>query len=85
MRLIDADKLFDKVGDITPANEQQYKDIGMFMNMITNSPTHKGEWLLDESDNSVSCSVCGCVLYPNDILYGDAHYCPNCGRYMCGK
>lgn len=84
MRLINADKLFNKVGDIIPANEQQYKDIGMFMNMITNSQTHKGEWILDETDNSVSCSDCGCMLYPNDILHGDAKYCPNCGRYMYG-
>lgn len=39
MRLINADELFSKVGDIKPANSQQYHDITDFMNMITNQPT----------------------------------------------
>lgn len=39
MRLIDADELFELVGNIKPNNNQQYADIGMFMNMITNSTT----------------------------------------------
>lgn len=39
MRLIDADKLFEQVGNIKPNNKQQYEDIGMFMEMITNSST----------------------------------------------
>lgn len=81
-RLIDADRLFTKVGRIKPKNKQQYEDIGMFMNMITNSRTHEGLWVLDTSDNSVSCSECDCMIYPNDIMYGDALYCPNCGREM---
>ena len=38
-RLIDADKLFEEVGNIKPRNEEHYKAIGEFMNMITNSPT----------------------------------------------
>ena len=38
-RLIDADKLFEEVGNIKPQNEEHYKAIGEFMNMITNSPT----------------------------------------------
>ena len=38
-RLIDADKLFEQVGNIKPINKQHYKDIGDFMNMITNAPT----------------------------------------------
>ena len=82
MRLIDVDRLFNKVGKIKPKNKQQYEDIGMFMNMITNSVTHKGYWILDGSDNSVSCSECDCMIYPNDIMYGDALYCPNYGREM---
>ena len=39
MRLIDAEELFNKVGEIKPRNEEHYKAIGEFMNMITNSPT----------------------------------------------
>lgn len=46
--------------------------------------SEKGEWILDETDNSVTCNKCGCMIYPNDILNGDAHFCPNCGRKMKG-
>ena len=45
----------------------------------------KGEWELDESDNSVRCKKCGCFLYPSDISDGEAHFCPNCGADMRGK
>ena len=38
-RLIDADKLFEKVGNIKPKSQNQHDDIGVFMNMITNAPT----------------------------------------------
>lgn len=39
-RLIDADKLFwEEVGKIKPRNDEHYKAIGEFMNMITNTPT----------------------------------------------
>lgn len=38
-RLIDAEKLFEKVGRIKPRNKEHYKAIGEFMNMITNSET----------------------------------------------
>ena len=41
-----------------------------------------GHWILDDSDNSVICDKCGCTLYPNDILHGEAHFCPNCGADM---
>ena len=43
-----------------------------------------GHWLLDESDNSIICSACGCYIWANDINDGDAHYCPNCGKKMTG-
>lgn len=39
MRLIDANKLFEKVGRVKPRNKEHYKAIGEFMNMITNSET----------------------------------------------
>ena len=41
--------------------------------------TIRGEWISDESDNSVTCNRCGCQIYPNDILNGEANFCPNCG------
>lgn len=44
----------------------------------------KGEWILDESDNSVTCNKCGCGMYLNDILNGEGHFCPNCGARMKG-
>lgn len=39
IRLIDANALFERIGQIKPKNKQQYEDIGLFMNMITNAPT----------------------------------------------
>lgn len=49
---------------------------------ISELKENNGEWILDETDNSVTCNKCGCMIYPNDILNGDAHFCPNCGRKM---
>jgi len=49
------------------------------------SKESEASWILDESDNSVTCSKCGCSIYPNDILNGDAHFCPNCGKHMRGE
>ena len=45
----------------------------------------KGHWILDDSDNSITCDKCGCLIYANDILHGDAHFCPNCGADMRGE
>lgn len=45
----------------------------------------KGEWILDETDNSVECNKCGCQIYPNDISNGEPHFCPNCGADMRGE
>ena len=41
-----------------------------------------GHWILDETDNSITCNKCGCLIWANDISNGDAHYCPNCGARM---
>ena len=38
-RYIDADKLFEKIGSIKPADKEHYKYVGEFMNFITYSPT----------------------------------------------
>ncbi len=94
IRLIDANELFDKVGQISPENKQQYEDIGMFMNMITNSPTvearPEGKWIPDtaraytEDEDTWECSVCHEPFTliegtPEDNLY---NYCPKCGAKL---
>lgn len=52
--------------------EQGYKD----------AEPKTGHWILDETDNSITCDKCGCRIWANDISNGDAHYCPNCGFRM---
>ena len=42
----------------------------------------RGHWILDETDNSITCDKCGCLIWANDISNGDAYYCPNCGAKM---
>ena len=41
-----------------------------------------GHWILDETDNSITCDKCGCLIWANDISNGEAYYCPNCGARM---
>lgn len=41
-----------------------------------------GHWVLDESDNSLTCDRCGCLIWASDIHHGEAYYCPNCGCRM---
>lgn len=43
-----------------------------------------GHWILDETDNSITCDKCGCLIWANDISNGEAHYCTNCGAEMRG-
>lgn len=43
-----------------------------------------GRWILDETDNSITCDKCGCLIWANDINNGEAYYCPNCGSYNGG-
>ena len=52
-RLIDAEELFNKVGEIKPRNEEHYKTIGEFMNMITNSPTIESTTITTSTDEPV--------------------------------
>ena len=52
-RLIDAEELFNKVGKIKPRNEEHYKAIGEFMNMITNSPTIEFTTITTSTDEPV--------------------------------
>lgn len=41
-----------------------------------------GHWILDETDNSITCDKCGCLIWANDISNGEAYYCPHCGAKM---
>lgn len=47
-------------------------------------PERKGRWIHDETDNSIECDKCGCTMWANDLICGDAFYCPNCGAEMRG-
>ena len=44
-----------------------------------------GKWKHDDSDNSIVCDKCGCALWANDIMNGEANFCPNCGADMRGE
>lgn len=62
--------------------QQLYCDVN---NMPSITPIRpKAHWILDETDNSRTCSNCNCQLWTSDILRGDACYCPNCGAKMDG-
>ena len=86
MRLIDAEKLFEEVGQIKPRNKEHYKTIGEFMNMITNSETinfrPKGKWISNPKDAIDSmfakpkCSNCGFESADG------GNFCSNCGADM---
>lgn len=45
-------------------------------------PRPGAKWNQDEDDNSLTCSGCGCRLWANDIIDGEAYFCPNCGADM---
>lgn len=87
MRVIDAEKLFNKVGKIVPRNITHYKAIGEFMNMITNSPTiqpKQGEWITERVWFTLQgtfridyqCSEC-----EFKTTY-TSKFCPQCGARM---
>jgi predicted RNA-binding Zn-ribbon protein involved in translation (DUF1610 family) len=56
-----------RIADLPPVNPQEPKT---------------GHWILDETDNSITCDKCGCLIWANDISNGEAYYCPNCGAGM---
>lgn len=93
VRLINAEKLFEKVGQIKPRNKEHYKAIGEFMNMITNSETvestSKGEWITEKRDPQdvyahIYCSECG-AYWSSPTLVDSFNYCPKCGADMRGE
>ena len=92
MRLIDAETLFEKVGNIKPKNKSEYELLGKFMNMITYFPTVErphGEWEFI-GENLFMCTKCGYIADANYLEKWKAHtfdsnfpdFCPNCGADM---
>ena len=49
---------------------------------VTPQEPKTGHWILDETDNSITCDKCGCLIWANDISNGEANFCPNCGAKM---
>jgi len=62
---------------------EQKEWLRMGIEALENQKT--GHWILDETDNSITCDKCGCLIWANDISNGEAHYCPNCGANMKGE
>ena len=85
--LISKKELYHKIseayskGHLTWGANEVIKDIIGECHSVGN----KGEWILDETDNSIECNKCLCQIYPNDIFYGEPHFCPNCGADMRGE
>ena len=51
----------------------EYNGIGCDECEVTKSREPKtGHWILDETDNSITCDKCGCLIWANDISNGDA-------------
>ena len=77
-RLIDAEELFNKVGKIKPRNEEHYKAIGEFMNMITNSPTVESTTVTTSTDEPVVINypiiICDDAISREDALNIDFDY-----------
>ncbi len=95
-RLIDAEILFEKVGNIKPKNKSEYELLGKFMNMITYSPTlpnpcgkpcaferPHGEWLTEPHSRIIHCSNCGAEENMNKLHV--AKWCYSCGADMRGE
>ena len=45
----------------------------------------KSHWISDPDTGSITCSNCNCEMWANDLIDGDAHYCPNCGSLMWNR
>lgn len=71
-----------EVGEPNTAVGLLYDDV-MFgidrLPSVTPQEPRKGHWILDETDNSITCDKCGCLIWANDISNGEAYFCPNCG------
>lgn len=93
MRLIDAEILFEKVGNIKPNNKSEYELLGKFMNMLTDSPTVErphGKWNTTPNPNhspfdstSEIIYMCSeCAYSSGERVTATWNFCPNCGADM---
>ena len=67
---------------ITQVYADRVEAMKIAIDAVKTVPLPEGHWILDESDNSTTCDICGCMLWISDIHHGDAYYCPNCGAKM---
>lgn len=73
------------VAFVEPVTKEQRKLIDNTFDMAIKALEQEpktGHWILDETDNSITCDKCGCLIWANDISNGEAYYCPNCGARM---
>ena len=90
-RNVFSNELIDRMSVIRAINDaydessdkESYRDkVTHKMMAIPSAEPKTGRWILDETDNSITCDKCGCLIWANDINNGDANYCPNCGARM---
>ena len=82
-RLIDADSLFESVGNIKPNNKSEYELLGKFMNMITYSPTvacPHGNWDWDGKAVKREMYIRECLHCKTKSAVGN--FCMWCGADM---
>lgn len=95
MRLIDADKLRKDVLDLPNCYNgfSDTYDKAMILDLVDEQPTvdaepvRHGKWINDKG--LYKCSVCNnlwahwwVVACPEDRMYKEMNYCPNCGAKM---
>lgn len=98
MRLIDADKLRKDVLDLPncPNGFSDTYDKAMILTLVDEQPTvevepiRHGRWIDDKG--MYKCSVCNnlwahwwIVACPEDRMYKEMKFCPNCGAKMDGE
>lgn len=87
----------ENIRDLYPWGEDSYETLDYAIRAVVELPKRRkeakrwrakarqpktGHWILDETDNSITCDKCGCLIWANDISNGEAYYCPNCGCRM---
>ena len=73
--------IFELGFEDTPSTDKRVDALNMAIEALKQEPK-TGHWILDETDNSITCDKCGCLIWANDISNGEAYFCPNCGAKM---
>lgn len=89
MRPIDADALKEKIeiDNFDSPMMNPVMTMTKVLEYIDEAPTIEpdrphGEWIVDKIFGTVKCPKCSCEIVPNDMLNGEANFCPNCGADM---